>query len=70
MLPRDSVMLLSYVNTQLRDQGRQFWTRSATARMTDEQALCAALHEIGYEYDAAAESLCVTPVCVKFERGS
>ena len=37
MLPRDPVMLLSYVNTQLRDR----------------DALCAALREIGYEYDAA-----------------
>ena len=38
MLPHDPIMLLSYVNTQLRDR---------------DDALCAALREIGYEYDAA-----------------
>ena len=41
MLPHDPVMLLSYVNTQLRDRDASL------------DALCAALREIGYEYDAA-----------------
>ena len=39
MLPHDPIMLLSYVNTQLRDR-----------EQADRQALCAALAEIGYEY--------------------
>ena len=43
MLPRDPVMLLSYVNTQLRDRDASL------------DALCdrEETDEIGYEYDAA-----------------
>ena len=57
MLPRDPVMLLSYVNTQLRDRDASLdalCDREETDREeTDRDALCAALREIGYEYDAA-----------------
>ena len=63
------VMLLSYVNTQLRDRDASL-DALCDREETDRDALCAALREIGYEYDAAQNSLCVTPVCVKFERGS
>ena len=45
MLPHDPIMLLSYVNTQLRDRDA-----SLDAFCDREQALCAALAEIGYEY--------------------
>ena len=51
MLPHDSVMLLSYVNTQLRDRDASL---DALCDREDaaKQALCAALAEIGYEYNA------------------
>ena len=63
MLPRDPVMLLSYVNTQLRDRDasldalcdREEADRDALCdrEEADRDALCAALREIGYAYDAA-----------------
>ena len=52
MLPRDPVMLLSYVNTQLRDRDASL-DALCDREGTDCDALCAALREIGYEYDAA-----------------
>lgn len=52
MLPRDPVMLLSYVNTQLRDRDASL-DALCDREETDRGALCAALREIGYEYDAA-----------------
>ena len=52
MLPRDPVMLLSYVNTQLRDRDASL-DALCDREETDRDALCAALREIGYEYDAA-----------------
>lgn len=51
MLPRDSVMLLSYVNTQLRDRDASL-DALCDREDADKQALCAALAEIGYEYNA------------------
>lgn len=52
MLPRDPVMLLSYVNTQLRDRDTSL-DALCDREEADRDALCAALREIGYEYDAA-----------------
>lgn len=52
MLPRDPVMLLSYENTQLRDRDASL-DALCDREETDRDALCAALREIGYEYDAA-----------------
>lgn len=51
MLPQDPVILLSYVNTQLRDR---YATLDALCEQedADKAALCAKLAEIGYEYDA------------------
>lgn len=51
MLPHDSVMLLSYVNTQLRDRDASL-DALCDREGADKQALCAALAEIGYEYNA------------------
>ncbi|WP_337808791.1 DUF4250 domain-containing protein [Gemmiger sp.] len=51
MLPHDSVMLLSYVNTQLRDRDASL-DALCDREDADKQALCAALAEIGYEYNA------------------
>ena len=51
MLPHDSVMLLSYVNTQLRERDASL-DAFCDREDADKQALCAALAEIGYEYNA------------------
>ena len=51
MLPHDPVMLLSYVNTQLRDRDASL-DAFCDREDADKQALCAALAEIGYEYNA------------------
>lgn len=50
MLPNDPMILLSYVNTKLRDRDAnldQFCERENA----EEQALCAKLAEVGYAYD-------------------
>ena len=51
MLPHDPVMLLSSVNTQLRDRDASL-DAFCDREDADKQALCAALAEIGYEYNA------------------
>ena len=51
MLTHDPVMLLSYVNTQLRDRDASL-DALCDREDADKQALCAALAEIGYEYNA------------------
>lgn len=51
MLPRDPVILLSYVNTKLRDRDASL-TIFCEEEDADESALCAALAEIGYQYDS------------------
>ena len=51
MLPHDPVMLLSYVNTQVRDRDASL-DALCNREDADKQALCAALAEIGYEYNA------------------
>lgn len=52
MLPKDPVMLLSYVNTQLRDRDASL-EAFCDREDADPNALCAALAEIGYGYLAA-----------------
>ena len=56
MLPHDPVMLLSYVNTQLRDRDASL---DAFCDREDayKRAVCAALAEIGYEYNAEQNRL-------------
>lgn len=51
MLPQDPMILLSYVNTKLRDRDADL---AAFCRRedADEAALCAALAAVGYEYSA------------------
>ena len=46
MLPQDPMILLSYVNTKLRDLDA-FCDREDA----DEAALCARLAQVGYAYD-------------------
>jgi len=52
MLPRDPIILVSYVNTQLRDHYNDLAT-FCEEEGTDETALRAALAEVGYQYDPA-----------------
>lgn len=51
MLPQDPVILLSYVNTQLRDRYPALDVLCEQEN-ADKDALCAKLAEIGYEYNA------------------
>lgn len=53
MLPRDPMILFSYVNTQLRDRGVSLEDFCAKENV-DRTQLCATLSEIGFEYDPAA----------------
>lgn len=52
MLPRDPIILVSYVNTKLRDRDASL-TIFCEEEEADETALRAALAEVGYEYDPA-----------------
>lgn len=52
MLPRDPIILVSYVNTQLRDHYNDLVT-FCKEEDADETALRAALAEVGYQYDPA-----------------
>ncbi len=49
-LPKDPVILLSVINTQLRDHYPSL-EELAAAHMADAQALTEALAAIGYRYD-------------------
>ena len=51
MLPQDPVILLSYVNTQLRDRCPALDVLCEQEH-ADKATLCAKLAEIGYEYNA------------------
>lgn len=53
MLPRDPMILFSYVNTQLRDRGVSLDDFCAEENV-DRARLCETLGEIGFEYDPAA----------------
>ncbi|MBM6898832.1 DUF4250 domain-containing protein [Gemmiger formicilis] len=52
MLPQDPIILLSYVNTKLRDRDASL-AAFCEEEEADASALCAALAEVGYEYDPA-----------------
>ena len=51
MLPKDPVILLSYVNTKLRDRDADL-EEFCKVEDADKDALCAVLAELGYEYNA------------------
>ena len=53
MLPRDPVILFSYVNTQLRDRHIGLDDFCAEENV-DRIELCNALREAGFEYDSQA----------------
>ncbi|HIV25395.1 MAG TPA: DUF4250 domain-containing protein [Candidatus Scatomonas pullistercoris] len=50
MIPRDPVMLLSYVNTQLRDHYGSL-EEFCSAFGIQEEEICGKLQEIDYAYD-------------------
>ncbi len=50
MLPKDPLILLSYVNTQLRDRGLSLEDYAAEEGL-DVQALREKLESIGYRYE-------------------
>lgn len=50
-LPKDPVLLLSVVNTELRDRFPTL-ERLAAAHMTEEKEIREKLEQIGYQYDA------------------
>lgn len=52
MLPRDPIILVSYVNTKLRDRDASLEI-FCEEEEADETALRAVLAEVGYEYDPA-----------------
>lgn len=52
MLPSDPIILLSYVNTQLRDRYASL-ALFCEEEGADEASLRAALAEVGYSYDPA-----------------
>lgn len=50
MLPRDPIILVSYVNTKLRDRDASL-EAFCEEEDADQAALCAALAEVGFEYN-------------------
>lgn len=50
MLPRDPMILFSYVNTKLRDRDPSL-DAFCEEEGADKDALCATLAEAGFEYD-------------------
>ena len=54
-LPKDPVMLLSFVNTQLRDNYSNL-EELAAAYMTDAETIEEQLKKIAYKYDRNANS--------------
>lgn len=56
-LPNDPVMLLSVVNTQLRDSYPSL-RELAAAHMTEEQDIIDKLAKINYIYDAEKNQFC------------
>ena len=53
MLPRDPMILYSYVNTQLRDRHIDLDDFCAEENV-DRTELCKTLREVGFEYDPQA----------------
>lgn len=52
MLPADPIILLSYINTQLRDYYASLDALCAD-QDADKDAICAKLADVGYEYNAS-----------------
>ena len=52
MLPADPIILLSYINTQLRDHYASLDALWAD-QDADKDAICAKLADVGYEYIAS-----------------
>lgn len=52
MIPKDPVMLLSYVNTQLRDRYGSLRELCRALDMQEEE-ICEKLQTVGYVYDPA-----------------
>ena len=52
MLPADPIILLSYINTQLRDHYASLDALCAD-RDADKDAICAKLADVGYEYNTS-----------------
>src|SRR5699024_7734923 len=50
MIPSDPIILLSYVNTKLRDRDKDLAT-FCRKEETDQDALCRKLAEVGYTYN-------------------
>ena len=51
MLPQDPIILLSYVNTKLRDRDHSLENFCSTEDV-DQAELCTRLAEAGYTYDS------------------
>ena len=68
MLPADPIILLSYINTQLRDHYASLDALCAD-QDADKDAICAKLADVGYEYNASRKPVCVTvlitPTCFR-----
>jgi biotin operon repressor len=58
MLPQDPIILLSYINTQLRDNYRSLDALADGLDISDEdmQAVIKKLSDAGYSYDEASNS--------------
>ena len=54
-LPKDPVILLSFINTRLRDEYSSL-DELCSALDADKESITAALSGIGYEYDAGLNS--------------
>lgn len=50
MIPSDPIILLSYINTQLRDNYPSL-TDLCTTLNVDKEEICKKLEEVGYKYD-------------------
>ena len=55
MIPNDPIMLLSYINTQLRDNYPSL-TELCTTLNVDKEEIEKKLEEAGYRYDAEANT--------------
>ncbi|WP_328740276.1 DUF4250 domain-containing protein [Gemmiger gallinarum] len=51
MLPQDPIILLSYVNTKLRDRDHSLENFCSTEDV-DQAELCSRLAKVGYTYDS------------------
>ena len=56
-LPKDPIILLSYINTQLRDNYASFTEFCISNNCSPEDIICK-LEAIDYHYDAKANQFC------------